>query len=410
MADTHGQPAGGSRRDAQMRGRSISVQVDGIAVSVSEEASLLDACDAAGRYVPRLCHHPGLGERAPDRNGRSVGASTVRDDDPQRCGLCLVRVEGERGVLACSTPAIAHATVSTDDPGLREARRQRLAAFLARHPHACLTCPERDGCSRDECTYGNPPETRCCDEFGRCEFGKVVGFIDPECMLPRRAIRACRSAAVEGPIRREPGLCLGCGRCVEVCNSSEKAGQALELVLWPGTHGSSLVDRVSDVGAWPVANPKGRSLRESGCTFCGLCVAVCPTGALTAPGSAGARWLAERREGHGVARQVLPPEGRRSYLPGELRVVPDEAGVFTILDGSGEVLRIAGVADLRRGLAEAISELGGAEAAAFLFEVDPLYTQRETELLGRYLSEHGRLPLGNDLADDLFGDGPSPQE
>ena len=47
-----------------------------------------------------------------------------------------------------------------------------MKAILGDHPHVCLTCPQRDGCSRDDCMYGNPPEDRCCGEFGRCEIAE----------------------------------------------------------------------------------------------------------------------------------------------------------------------------------------------------------------------------------------------
>ena len=79
--------------------------------------------------------------------------------------------------------------------------------------------------------------------------------------------------------------------------------------------------------------------------------------------------------------------------------------MLTLLDASGTVLRIAGVADLARGCAPGAGrDRRAADAAWFRFEVEPLYTQRETELLARYAREHGHLPAGNDLGDDLFAD------
>jgi hypothetical protein len=89
------------------------------------------------------------------------------------------------------------------------------------------------------------------------------------------------------------------------------------------------------------------------------------------------------------------------------------AGVFQVAEPDGRVVRIAGVADLREGLAEVLAgktaAAGGSEAAAagglrFRFEPAPLYTERESELLARFAQEHGHLPPGNDLADDLFDD------
>jgi len=72
------------------------------------------------------------------------------------------------------------------------------------------------------------------------------------------------------------------------------------------------------------------------------------------------------------------------------------------MDAEGRVLQISGVADLRLGVAKALGEPSGESANSFVVELDPLYTQRESELLALYAQEHGELPPGNDLGDDLF--------
>jgi ferredoxin len=348
-----------------------------VVVTVAAGTTLLEACDAAGPYVPRLCWYPGL------------PCPLCAEQGGTECGLCAVRLSDGSVVSACCTAASDGAAVTTDDPGLRALRLERLATILGRHPHICLSCPDREGCSRNECSYGHPPEARCCDRFGACELGRLVEYVDAGVTMRRRAVSAPRAALTEGRIRREQGLCLGCGRCVRVCALSPEAGRALVLM---------------DGEAGPVARPRGATLRESGCTFCGLCVLVCPTGALTAPGEAGARWLAGRREKHGMVAPVLPPQAHTLALPGGLEAVPSGPGLFRLLDSGGHVLRIGGVADLHAGVQAALGEPGGDEAALLQFELEPLYTQRETEALARYMREHGHLPPGNDLSDDLFDD------
>jgi ferredoxin len=363
----------GRRPAAQLvMGSSVVAYVDGAAVTVEAGVSLLDACDAAGRYVPRLCSHPAVGLGREDETFRN------------ECGLCLVRMVDGSTARACATEVTDGVRVCTDDPVLRQLRAERLTTMLARHPLVCLSCPDREGCSRDQCVHGNAPEARCCDELGRCEFGRLVSFIDPQAFIPRRAVCVSRSATLEGRIRREPGLCLSCGRCVSVCTTSPAAGEALEMA--------------------EVAQPRHGTLRESGCTLCGLCVLVCPTGALTAPGTAGAGWLASRRDTHGLPAQVMPPGEQRLKMPEDVGSAPTEPGVFTLLDASGEVLRIAGVANLVHGLDKALDDPAVASALWFRYEVEPLYTQRETELLSQYARAHGQLPAGNDLGDDLFAD------
>jgi ferredoxin len=362
----------------------IEIRVDGRPVRVEEGTTLLEACDAAGIYIPRLCAYPGLSCCADSGRGGPV------------CGLCVVRVAA-RGEGAASGPATAMVPacrtgispgmdVATSDAGLLQRRLHHLAEIMAGHPRVCLTCPDREGCARDSCSFGHPVEARCCDEFGHCEIGRLHAYLDPEGPLAGAAVAVPREATVEGRIRREPGLCVACGRCVVVCWETEEGGNALGI----GPDGRP--------------EPPAGTLRDSGCTFCGQCVIVCPTGAITAPGEAGAAWLAKRRERSGLAAPVLPPQPWLRVDSGAPAAVHSAPGVFQLLDERGKVLYIAGVADLRRGLGRALEESMASFATYFMVEEDPLYTQRESEFLTRYAQEQGHLPPGNDMADDLFGD------
>ncbi len=389
----------------------VTVKIDGIALEVPAGTTILRASDQAGRYVPRLCYCPSLrscsrclssedmdaafretGGLGPDGGGASKErwATDRAPAGPGSCGLCLVRVGAESGelVLACATPVRPGLEITTDDEELRLLRQERLAPLLARHPHVCLDCPDRDGCAREECRFHVPVEARCCDQLGRCEFGRLVGYIDPERRLARRAVAAPRAATKEGPIRREPGLCVGCGRCVVVCSTSSEAADVLELR--------------EENGSW-TAWPRQGGLRDSGCSFCGQCVLVCPAGAITAPGPEGGAWLEGRRKRYPHLAPVLPPLPWLRLAPLTVAAVPAEPGVFQLADASGQVVRISGCADLREGLRQALA-VAGETALGFRFELAPLYTERETELLALFAQEHGHLPPQNDLDDDLFAD------
>jgi ferredoxin len=375
----------------------VELRVDGNAVSVPEGATILEACDQAGRYVPRLCSYPGLG--CGDCAVEFSGPAARSDEDvSSRCGLCVVQIGGEGEerevgdtgrVLACCTQALADMEVVTDTPDLQSERLERLAEILAVHPHICLSCPDRDGCTRDECTFGIPIQARCCERFGHCELGRLVAYVDVDERIPRRALNVGREAITENRIRREPGLCLGCGRCVNVCHMSARAGRSLHLVTSDG--------RLR-------AEPKRGTLKASGCTFCGQCVLVCPTGALTAPGGQGARWLERCRQRSDLRAPVLPPDAWRPVEEAELEDVPRLPGVFLLADEAGRVLRIGGAADLSLGVSQALDEPACATARRFRFEPAALFTQRESELLARFAQEEGHLPPGNDLGDDLFSD------
>lgn len=379
----------------------VGFTLNGAKVETSAGKSLLEACDELGVYVPRLCSYPGLPPVCSLLPGKE-------------CGLCLVRVSdgttaGQgRTVHACSTSVSPGLEVLADDAELAETRLGRLGVILAGHPRECLNCSDRDGCTREECTYGNPPESRCCDKFGRCELARLVAYVDPSRSLPVSDRGEARTATVEGRIGREPALCVGCGRCVVACETLPDAGRALTLVERDGVDAATQAGNHSaQVGEGsperrPVAVPREGGLRESGCTFCGQCVIVCPTGALRAVGERGASWLAGRRDQSSLREAVLPPLKCEEIGPAALARVPEGPGVFQLIDAQGRVLRISGAPALRTALAEALEEQGAAGASGFVVEVEPLYTQRESELLALYAQEHGKLPPGNDMGDDLF--------
>jgi hypothetical protein len=89
----------------------------------------------------------------------------------------------------------------------------------------------------------------------------------------------------------------------------------------------------------------------------------------------------------------------------ELAAIPPVSGVYQLADAAGQVLRISGVSDLARGVALSLTDPACRTATRFRFERAELFTMRESELLARYAQAHGQLPPGNDLGDDLFGDG-----
>ena len=92
-----------------------------------------------------------------------------------------------------------------------------------------------------------------------------------------------------------------------------------------------------------------------------------------------------------------PPQAWQSFDEEHLNAVPESEGVFQLLDADHNVLAIKGTANLRQDLLLALDE--NDIAALFEFEEDKMFSQRESELIQKYLQEHGEMPGGG--ADDL---------
>ncbi len=96
---------------------------------------------------------------------------------------------------------------------------------------------------------------------------------------------------------------------------------------------------------------------------------------------------------------VFPPEKWRPLTGEEVNQVPETEGVFQLLDADKAVLCITGAVNLRASLQRSMADPG--KATCFVYEEDPMYTKRESELIQHYLQEHGRMPGGAGGAGDL---------
>jgi formate dehydrogenase (NADP+) beta subunit len=239
---------------AALYGPLVEITIDGKTVSAPAGSSVLSAASAAGIYIPALCAHPDL------------PPSCQRGSQDGGCGLCLVQVAGDDAPQkSCSMAVEAGMTISTTSAEIQGLRAAAIAKTLTTHPHVCLTCPQRDGCSRTTCSYGNPVETRCCSIFNNCELRKVSDYVGiPNTTPPYKPARL--PVVLDEPFYdRNYNLCIDCRRCLVACNDVRGVG-CLE------------VKEEADGRKW-VGTIKP-TLLESGCKFCSACVEVCPTGAL----------------------------------------------------------------------------------------------------------------------------------
>ena len=102
-----------------------------------------------------------------------------------------------------------------------------------------------------------------------------------------------------------------------------------------------------------------------------------------------------------MAFNPSPPEKWLTFNGDNVNQIPETEGVYRLLDEDHHVLAIKGTANLREALDEALDE--NEKAVWFEFEEDKMYSKRESELIQRYLHEHGEMPGGGDSdLDDLF--------
>ncbi len=101
-----------------------------------------------------------------------------------------------------------------------------------------------------------------------------------------------------------------------------------------------------------------------------------------------------------ISAPVLPPEEWLAFAAEKVATAPEVDGVYQLLDADKNIIKIAGVQNLRGALEEQLAS--NSKAKYFVFEEERMYTQRESELLQQYLQQHGKLPEGNDELADLF--------
>jgi predicted molibdopterin-dependent oxidoreductase YjgC len=225
--------------------RLVDLSVDGETVTVPEGATILDACHASGKAIPTLCY----GDTLTPKNA---------------CRVCMVEVEGSRTLVpSCSRRVQPDMVVNTGTERVRHSRRLVLELLgssvdLSTTPQVpewmreYAAVPERFG--KPEAPYAREPDV---SEPGEHEVGDG-----------RVAANVHQPDKVDNDLYvREYSKCILCYKCVDACGEQ-----------WQNTFAINVAGRGFDS---QISTEYAVELPDSACVYCGNCVEVCPTGALS---------------------------------------------------------------------------------------------------------------------------------
>ena len=208
----------------------INITIDNKNFQVPKGSSILDAAKSVGINIPTLCYM-----HLHDLN---------TTHKPTGCRICVVEVEGRKNLVpACATECLPGMVIKNQTVRVLNSRKTVLELILSDHPADCLTCPKNGDCDLQS-------------------MAQKMGIRHLHYQGEQSTYIKDRSPA----IKRDMDKCIGCKRCLTMCNEVQTVG-ALSAI----NRGFMSV----------MAPPFQMNLENSVCTYCGQCVAVCPTAALT---------------------------------------------------------------------------------------------------------------------------------
>jgi len=187
--------------------------------------TVLELARESGVDIPTLCHDPNL---------TPYGA----------CRICLVEDERTGALLAsCVTPIASGMVIDTASPKVLEHRRVIFKLMLASHPDSCMVC----------------------DKGNRCDLRRIAADLGIGLVKYNRILQPITIREVNPFLERDLSKCILCAQCI-------RSDQELVVV--------GALEYIHRGFAAKPTTFNDVPLEKSECTFCGTCVAFCPTGAL----------------------------------------------------------------------------------------------------------------------------------
>ena len=207
----------------------VTLEIDGVSITVPKGTSVMRAATEAGVNVPKLCATDSL-------------------DAFGSCRLCLVEIEGRKGYPAsCTTPCEPGMKVKTQTNKLADIRKGVMELYISDHPLDCLTCPTNGNCELQD-------------------MAGVVGLREVRYGYEGENHLKMKKDESNPYFTYDPSKCIVCNRCVRAC---EETQGTFALTI----DGRGFESRVSA--------GQNEAFMDSECVSCGACVQVCPTATLT---------------------------------------------------------------------------------------------------------------------------------
>ncbi len=206
----------------------VTFTVDGKKLTAPAGTLLIDACRKAGIEIPAFCYYPGLSLQA-------------------ACRMCVVRQEKVPKLQTACTTTVAEGQVFiTESPEIAQARKATIELLLGNHPLDCPVCDAGGECELQDMTFkygaGESHYAEAKDHRDEQQWSPAVFYDRPRCIL--------------------------CYRCIRMC------GEGMDVwALGVWNRGADSVI---------VPNETGKTGNQQlDCEQCGMCIDVCPVGALT---------------------------------------------------------------------------------------------------------------------------------
>jgi NADH-quinone oxidoreductase subunit G len=195
----------------------VNLTVDGKNVTAPSGTLLIEACKSAGIEVPSFCYYPGLSLQ---------GA----------CRMCVVKIEKMPKLqTACTTVITEGMIVATDSDEVRQARKAMVELLLGNHPLDCPVCDAGGECELQDMTFSyGASESKFMEAKNHKEeqqWSPVVFFDRPRCILCYRCVRVCGEgmdvwalgvqnrgvSSIIAPNQDDHLDCEECGMCIDIC-------------------------------------------------------------------------------------------------------------------------------------------------------------------------------------------------